>query len=188
MREFRKVDLGIDDSGELVVSVAGKYRERLSSLLGTGLKTVVVSDSTGYTFMGSPGNSQNPMPRTNYTVDRDDLNAVTDPSVDPILPAGIYMAGGYIDWVVDAGFLSPTGAISAWIDAFSDNLKPEGDLGLNDLSVDISEIENQIVAYPRLFQVPESTTCQMKCRFESTDYFTIVRWVFWMVQFVDLSV
>lgn len=153
-------------------------------------KMVIVLDSTGYTFFGSPGADLDPMPRTEYTVVRDDLEAVVDPSDGVYLPAGIYLGGGYVDWVQHIDYPSPTGKITAYIHAENDIdnlLIPEGDLGFSDTGIDISEIGNYILAPTQAFQVVNNGTYRMKVRFNSTDHFTVVRWCFWALQLVDLT-
>lgn len=153
-----------------------------------GLPMVIVHDSTGYTFPGAAGNSRDPMPRTAYTVDRDDLGAVTDPTDGVYLPAGIYLGGGYVDWVPDAGFPTPSGAIVAFVEAASNGM-PEGDLGAPNLAVDMTDMSgiNLIEAETRAFRVAANTFFRMKVRFDSTDSFTVVRWVFWAARMVDLT-
>lgn len=153
-------------------------------------KMVIVLDSTGYTFLGSPGADLDPMPRVEYTVVKDDLDSVVDPSDGVYLPAGIYLGGGYVDWIEHADYLSPTGKITAYVHAensIESPLMPEGDLGYANLSVDISELGNYILAPTQAFQVVDNGAYRMKVSFNSTDHFTVVRWCFWAVQLVDLT-
>lgn len=147
------------------------------------LPTLILRDSTGGTLFQS--NVADPTPVTSYTVVRDDLGAAADPSSYPILPDGIYMVGGYVDWVPDAGFIPPAGKVVAYmnLDIGGGSAYPEGDLGYGTGPTPLAEHGNYIEAPTKLVSAPggasELNMQMLYFSINPSEVFTWVRWVFW---------
>lgn len=171
------------DEGDLLALDAG-LEPVWTPPAAAGLPTLVLRDSTGGTI--TVNIHRDPTPVTNYIVVRDDLGAAADPSDYPLLPEGLYLCGGYVDWVPDAGFLSPVGKVATYAEINNgavDTAYPEGDLGRGLPMLPLADHGNIIEAQSRLMAASGGDArLDMKIDYSSTDpseVFTWVRWVFW---------
>jgi hypothetical protein len=187
LRDYWSVDRGVAGTTASTHSngatLTQYYPDAASAPAARGLAIMAVRDNTGGNVTVTAG-TMDPTPVTVYTVIRDDLGAAADTSDYPLLPAGVYLVGGYVDWVPTLP--APTGLIAADMVVATDGLYPEGDLGTA-VWHDLSNMANVIVAPTKLVTVNDETEIHMRLHKGPgglSQAITWVRWVFWAVQVV----